>query len=124
MSFGTITLRSIDMARSARREALRHGPALGRLVTRRRTGRAALDADLAEAPAAAARPGAADGGAGWRDPHNIEAIRASGCAVPKSAHIDTLDPVAIEMWFLDSAERRHRLTAAAEGLAGRLPDPG
>lgn len=45
--------------------------------------------------------------------HNIEAIRAAGCAVPTSAYVDTLDPVAIEMWFLDSAERRHRLRAAA-----------
>lgn len=59
--------------------------------------------------------------------HNIRTIRSSGCAVPSSAYVDTLDPVAIEMWFLDSAERRHRLKAAvqalrlaAAGLRGRL----
>ncbi|MCE4226314.1 hypothetical protein HCU64_21425 [Methylobacterium sp. C25] len=56
--------------------------------------------------------------------HNIRAIRASGCAVPTSAYIDTLDLVAIEMWFQDSAERRYRLKAAVEDLAGIPPEPG
>lgn len=53
--------------------------------------------------------------------HNVRTIRASGCAVPTSAYIDTLDPVA--MWFLDSAERRHRLKAAVQGLAALPPEP-
>jgi hypothetical protein len=55
--------------------------------------------------------------------HNIRTIRASGCAVPTRAYIDTLDPVAIEMWFHDSAERRHRLKAAAQRLAALPPEP-
>jgi hypothetical protein len=29
--------------------------------------------------------------------HNIKTIRASGCAVPTTALIDTLDPVEIEL---------------------------
>lgn len=56
--------------------------------------------------------------------HNIRTIRASGCAVPTSAYIDTLDPVAIEMWFHDSAERRHRLKVAVQALAAMPPEPG
>jgi hypothetical protein len=55
--------------------------------------------------------------------HNIRTIRASGCSVPTSAYIDTVDPVAIEMWFHDSAERRYRLKAAVQGLAVLPPVP-
>lgn len=54
--------------------------------------------------------------------HNIRAIRAAGCAVPTTAYIDTLDPVAIEMWFHDGAERRHRLDAAVRALAALPPE--
>lgn len=55
-------------------------------------------------------------------PHDIRTSRASGCAVPRSASVDTLDPVAIELRFLDSAERRHRLKAAVQALAALPPD--
>jgi hypothetical protein len=34
---------------------------------------------------------------------NIKTIRASGCEVPTSAMIDTLDPAETELWFADSA---------------------
>lgn len=53
--------------------------------------------------------------------HNIRAIRESGCAVPTSAYIDTLDPAEIELWFADSAYRIDRLNKAITGLAA-LPD--
>ena len=53
--------------------------------------------------------------------HNIRTIRASGCAVPTTAFIDSLDPVEIEMWFADSAFRIDRLNTAVRGLA-ELPD--
>ncbi|MGN7126827.1 hypothetical protein [Methylorubrum thiocyanatum] len=43
--------------------------------------------------------------------------------VPTSAYADTLDPVEIEMWFHDSAERKHRLKAAIQGLASLPQDP-
>lgn len=58
-----------------------------------------------------------------RHRHDIRTIRASGCAVPPSAYVDTLDPIATEMWFLDSAERRHRLKGAVQALAALPPEP-
>lgn len=49
--------------------------------------------------------------------HNIRVIRASGCAVPTTALVDTLDPAEIELWFADNAFRIDRLDAAIEGVA-------
>lgn len=60
-----------------------------------------------------------------RHRHDIRTIRASGCAMPRSAYVDTLntlDLVAIELWFLDGAERRHRLKAAVQARAALPPD--
>ncbi|GLS37440.1 hypothetical protein GCM10010869_30330 [Mesorhizobium tianshanense] len=37
--------------------------------------------------------------------HNIRAIRESGCAIPPSACVDTLDPAEIELWFADNSNR-------------------
>ena len=55
--------------------------------------------------------------------HNIEIIRASGCAVPTPSMIDSLDPAAIELWFADSAFRIHRLENAIDVVAnGRSKD--
>lgn len=54
--------------------------------------------------------------------HNIETIRASGCAVPTTAMIDSLDPAKIELWFADSAFRIHRLEKAISLLAD-VPPP-
>jgi hypothetical protein len=48
--------------------------------------------------------------------HNIKTIRASGCAVPTTALIDTLDPVEIELWFADGAFRSERLKNAIRAL--------
>lgn len=48
--------------------------------------------------------------------HNILVIRASGCRVPTSALVDTLDPAEIELWFADNAYRVHRLDAVIEAL--------
>lgn len=45
---------------------------------------------------------------------NIRTIRASGCTVPTSAMVDSLDPVVIELWFVDNAfsiDRIRKLTA-------------
>lgn len=53
--------------------------------------------------------------------HNVRAIRASGCVVPASARIDTLDPAEIELWFADNAYRIDRLEKAISNLA-ELPD--
>jgi hypothetical protein len=53
--------------------------------------------------------------------HNIRAIRASGCAVPVSAMIDTPDPAEIELWPADNSYRIDRLEKAARNLA-ELPD--
>lgn len=53
----------------------------------------------------------------WRYQHNIRVIRASGCAVPTTALVDTLDPAEIELWFADNAFRIDRLDAAIKGLA-------
>lgn len=52
--------------------------------------------------------------------HNVEVIRASGCAVPITAMIDSLDPAEIELWFADSAFRIHRLEKAIN-LLGNAP---
>ncbi|RVA54279.1 hypothetical protein EN933_10805 [Mesorhizobium sp. M7A.F.Ca.US.001.01.1.1] len=49
--------------------------------------------------------------------HNILTIRDSGCTVPPSALIDSLDPAEIELWFADGAYRVHRLNAAVQKLA-------
>lgn len=49
--------------------------------------------------------------------HNIRTIRASGCAVPTTALIDSLDPVEIELWFADGAFRSERLTNAIRALS-------
>lgn len=51
--------------------------------------------------------------------HNIRMIRASGCAVPTSAMIDSLDPAEIELWFADSAFRIDRLSRITTALAGQ-----
>jgi hypothetical protein len=49
--------------------------------------------------------------------HNIRTIRASGCAVPTTALIDSLDPVEIELWFAVSAFRSKRLSNAIRALS-------
>lgn len=49
--------------------------------------------------------------------HNIRTIRASGCAVPTSALVDTLDPAEIEIWFADGAFRSHRLETVIRQLS-------
>lgn len=56
--------------------------------------------------------------------HNVEVIRASGCAVPTTAMIDSLDPAEIELWFADNAFRFHRLENAIEIVANGLPNGG
>lgn len=56
-----------------------------------------------------------------RTQHNIRAIRASGCPVPTSAFIDTLDPAQIELWFADGAYQAHRLRSVITQLAA-LPE--
>ncbi|MBS7708063.1 hypothetical protein [Chelatococcus asaccharovorans] len=53
--------------------------------------------------------------------HNIRTIRASGCAVPTTALVDSLEPAVIELWFADSAFRIDRINRAIRGLA-QLPD--
>ena len=53
--------------------------------------------------------------------HNIRTIRASGCAVPTTALVDSLDPTVIELWFADNAFRIDRINRAIRGLA-QLPD--
>lgn len=53
--------------------------------------------------------------------HNIRTIRASGCAVPTSALLDTLDPAEIELWFADKAFTIDRLNQVMRGVAD-LPD--
>lgn len=49
--------------------------------------------------------------------HNIRTIRAAGCVVPTPSMIDSLDPAEIELWFADSAFRRHRMSNAISMLA-------
>lgn len=52
----------------------------------------------------------------------ILAIRVSGCAVPASAMIGTLDPAEVELWFADNAYRIDRLEKAVRNLAELADD--
>lgn len=52
---------------------------------------------------------------------NIRTIRASGCAVPTSAMVDSLDPAIIELWFADNAFTIDRLRNVMKKIA-ELPD--
>ncbi len=52
---------------------------------------------------------------------NIRTIRASGCAVPTSAMVDSLDPTVIELWFADNAFNIDRLRDVMKKIAD-LPD--
>lgn len=54
--------------------------------------------------------------------HNIRTIRESGCAVPTTALVDSLDPAVIELWFADSAFRIDRINRAIKGLAQLTDD--
>lgn len=53
--------------------------------------------------------------------HNIRTIRDSGCAVPTTAMVDTLDPAEIEIWFADNAFNIDRLKEVMKRVAD-LPD--
>ena len=53
---------------------------------------------------------------------NIKTIRASGCAVPTSAMVDTLDPAEIELWFADNAFTIDRLKNLTARIATLPPD--
>ncbi|KJF65409.1 MULTISPECIES: hypothetical protein [Rhizobium/Agrobacterium group] len=53
--------------------------------------------------------------------HNIRTIRKSGCKVPTSAFIDTLDPTEIELWFADKAFTIDRLKRVMKDVAD-LPE--
>ncbi|WLE00869.1 hypothetical protein PX860_27450 (plasmid) [Agrobacterium leguminum] len=53
--------------------------------------------------------------------HNIRTIRDSGCAVPTTAMVDTLDPAEIEIWFADNAFNIDRLKDVMKRVAD-LPD--
>jgi hypothetical protein len=53
---------------------------------------------------------------------NIKTIRASGCAVPTSAMIDTLDPAEIELWFADNAFTIDRLKNLTRRIAALPPE--
>lgn len=53
--------------------------------------------------------------------HNIRTIRESGCAVPTTAMVDTLDPAEIEIWFADNAFNIDRLKEVMKRVAD-LPD--
>ena len=48
--------------------------------------------------------------------HNIRTIRESGCKVPTSAYIDTLDPAEIELWFANKAFIIDRLNGSPRML--------
>lgn len=52
---------------------------------------------------------------------NIRTIRESGCAVPTTAMVDTLDPAEIEIWFADNAFNIDRLKDVMKRVAD-LPD--
>lgn len=59
---------------------------------------------------------------------NIRTIRSSGCAVPTSAMVDSLDPAVIELWFADNAfslDRMRKLTTKLSQLPddAELPSP-
>jgi hypothetical protein len=53
--------------------------------------------------------------------HNIRTIRESGCAVPTTAMVDTLDPAEIEIWFADNAFNIDRIKQVMKAVAD-LPD--
>ena len=53
--------------------------------------------------------------------HNIRTIRESGCSVPTTAMIDTLDPAEIEIWFADNAFNIDRIKQVMK-TAAELPD--
>lgn len=53
---------------------------------------------------------------------NIRTIRASGCTVPTSMIVDTLDPAEIELWFADKALTIDRLKKLVVKLADLPPD--
>ena len=53
--------------------------------------------------------------------HNIRTIRESGCAVPTTAMVDTLDPAEIELWFADNAFNIDRIKKVMKAVA-ELPD--
>ncbi|WP_119258538.1 hypothetical protein [Shinella zoogloeoides] len=53
--------------------------------------------------------------------HNIRTIRDSGCAVPTTAMVDTLDPAEIEIWFADNAFNIDRLKEVIKRVSD-LPD--
>lgn len=53
--------------------------------------------------------------------HNIRTIRGSGCTVPTTAMVDTLDPAEIEIWFADNAFNIDRLRDVMKRVAD-LPD--
>ena len=54
--------------------------------------------------------------------HNIRTIRASGCTVPTTAMVDSLDPVEIEMRFLDNAESLTRMKRLIDDLGDQQPE--
>lgn len=49
--------------------------------------------------------------------HNVRTIRESGCKVPTSAMIDSLDPAEIELWFADGAYTSHRIENVIRALS-------
>lgn len=49
--------------------------------------------------------------------HNIRMIRASGCAVPTIAFVNTLDPVAIKAWFREGEATAVRLRGTISKVA-------
>lgn len=53
---------------------------------------------------------------------NIRTIRASGCAVPTSAMVDSLDPAVIELWFADNAFTIDRLRNVMNKIAEHPDD--
>jgi len=53
--------------------------------------------------------------------HNIRTIRDSGCEVPTTAMVDTLDPAEIEIWFADNAFNIDRLKEVMKRVSD-LPD--
>ena len=53
---------------------------------------------------------------------NIRTIRESGCAVPTSAMIDSLDPAEIELWFADNAFHTNRLKQLTVKVAHLPPE--
>jgi hypothetical protein len=53
--------------------------------------------------------------------HNIRTIRESGCVVPTTAMVDTLDPAEIEIWFADNAFNIDRIKQVMKAVE-QLPD--